>query len=153
MFKRESDEQAFEAMVEAEIAREAETKQKLADLIAKRKVEKVEGSTRTRGHATRVLRTQVDALRAMLPVFTLSEMVDLLAEAGIHVNYHSLRNFLIKHMPDEYRDFVAIGQGKGGFAPIPDHLRDAPMTDEEFGVTGPDDGGQPVEEVEIPEKK
>lgn len=132
MIRREHDERAFEEMVEAEMAREEETKRKLAELIVQRRAEKSEASTRTRGHATRVLRTKTDELRAMLPHFTLGEMVDLLAEADVHVNYHSLRNFLRKHLPEEYLEYVAIGQGKGGFAPIPEHLADAPPSPGEF---------------------
>ncbi len=143
MFQRDRDteKKAIQEMAEADMAREEETKQRLAELIAQRKAEKSESSTRTRGHATRVLRTKTDELRAMLPHFSLGEMVDLLAEADVHVNYHSLRNFLRKHMPDEYREYVAIGQARGGFAPIPAHLADAPMSPGEFGdadsSTGP----------------
>lgn len=136
MFRREHDERAFEEMAEADMAREDETRRKLAELIAQKKAEKAEASTRTRGHATRVLRTKTDQLRAMLPHFTLSEMVELLAAADVHVNYHSLRNFLRKHLPQEYLEYVAIGQGKGGFAPIPEHLADAPPSPGEFDRAG-----------------
>ncbi len=131
MFHRDADKRAIEEMAEADMAKEEETKRRLAELIAQKKAEKAEASTRTRGHATRVLRTKTDELRAMLPHLSLGEMVDLLAQADVHVNYHSLRNFLRKHMPDEYLEYVAIGQAKGGFAPIPEQLANAPMSIEE----------------------
>lgn len=131
MFKSRDDQRVFQEMAEADMAREEETRQKLAELIAQKKAEKAEASTRTRGHATRVLRTKTEELRAMLPYFTLGEMVDLLAEGGVHVNYHSLRNFLRKHLPNEYLEYVAIGQAKSGFAPIPEQLADAPISPEE----------------------
>lgn len=132
MFKSRDDQRVFQEMAEADMAREEETRQKLAELIAQKKAEKAEASTRTRGHATRVLRTKTEELRAMLPYFTLGEMVDLLAEGGVHVNYHSLRNFLRKHLPNEYLEYVAIGQAKSGFAPIPEQLADAPISPGEF---------------------
>lgn len=152
MFRREHDERAFDEMVEADMAREEETRRKLAELIAQKKAEKAEASTRTRGHATRVLRTKTDELRAMLPHFTLGEMVELLAAADVHVNYHSLRNFLRKHLPQEYLEYVAIGQGKGGFAPIPGHLADAPPSPGEFNQDQLPDASAPAAKKEKTEE-
>jgi len=136
MFKRdqESNRQFYEELAEAEVAREEETNRRLAELIARERAEQAEESTRTRGHATRVLRTKTDQLRAMLPYFSLGKMVELLAESGVHVNYHSLRNFLRKHMTEDYLEHVAIGRTM----PIPEKLRDSPISAAEerevFGV-------------------
>ncbi|PZR37946.1 MAG: hypothetical protein DI524_14595 [Ectopseudomonas oleovorans] len=49
----------------------------------------------------------------MLLGLSLKEMLDLLEQAGVLVSYHSLRTFLKKHLPAEYRECMAIGSSKG----------------------------------------
>ncbi|MCY1357646.1 hypothetical protein D9M69_441490 [compost metagenome] len=92
---------------------------RLKELIAKKKAEAMQGEhPRTRGHATRVLSPRIDQLKEMMVLgLSLKEMVELLAEAGVQVSYHSLRTFLMKHLAQPYREYMAIGSAKA----IPDY--------------------------------
>jgi hypothetical protein len=82
----------------------------IKDLLERKKAQDLDSACpRTRGHATRVLRPLLDDLREMI-VYGLSmqEIVELLAEGGAHVNYHSLRAFLRRHLPKEYAEHIAF---------------------------------------------
>jgi hypothetical protein len=108
------DKQNAHDAIEAMELREREVADRLKALIAKKRADALEGEhPRTRGHATRVLRPRMDDLRDMMILgMSLAEMTKTLAEAGVMVSYQSLRTFLIKHMPADYREFMAIGPGK-----------------------------------------
>lgn|GEM_PF-956358 len=121
MHKRPDDENTgmsdFEFFEEMRKQREREVDEKLDEAIAKKRAETL-GNTgqakRVRGHATRVLKPRIPKLRLLLQEnYNLGEITETLRQGGIEVNYHSLRNFIMKHMPEEYREFVAIGKNKG----------------------------------------
>lgn len=80
------------------------------DLLERKKAQDLAPAlTRTRGHATRILRPLLEELREMVAYgLSMQEIVDLLAEGGVHVNYHSLRAFLRRHLPKEYAEHIAI---------------------------------------------
>lgn len=111
---QDHDKQIAQEAIEAIELREKEVGDRLKALIAQKRSEAIEGEhPRTRGHATRVLRPRMGDLREMMVLgMSIMEMVNTLSEAGVMVSYQSLRTFLIKHMPSDYREFVAIGSGK-----------------------------------------
>lgn len=116
MFKRPEDEEDINAYLREMAEEEKAVTDRLRALIAQKKAEALEGtdSARTRGHATRVLRPRMAELRSMMLLgLSLKEMLDLLEQAGVMVSYHSLRTFLKKHLPAEYRECMAIGSSKG----------------------------------------
>ncbi|QHF04331.1 hypothetical protein N015_18725 [Pseudomonas asturiensis] len=121
MHKRPDDDNTsmsdFEFFEEMRKQREREVDEKLDEAIAKKRAEALEDggqAKRVRGHATRVLKPRIPKLRLLLQEsYNLGEITETLREGGIEVNYHSLRNFIMKHMPEEYREFVAIGKNKG----------------------------------------
>lgn len=116
MFKRPEDEEDIDAYLREMAEEEKAVTDRLRALIAQKKAEALEGtdSARTRGHATRVLRPRMAELRSMMLLgLSLKEMLDLLEQAGVLVSYHSLRTFLKKHLPAEYRECMAIGSSKG----------------------------------------
>ena len=116
MFKRPEDEEDIDAYLREMAEEEKAVTDRLRALIAQKKAEALEGtdSARTRGHATRVLRPRTTELRSMMLLgLSLKEMLDLLEQAGVLVSYHSLRTFLKKHLPAEYRECMAIGSSKG----------------------------------------
>jgi len=93
--------------------------ERLRELIAREKQGLSTGS-RTRGHARRVLLPRIDQLQEMMSIgLSIKGMVELLDEAGIQVNYHSLRSFLMKHTPEEYRKFCA-SNARAPVRPAPD---------------------------------
>ena len=116
MLKRPEDEEDINAYLREMAEEEKAVTDRLRALIAQKKAEALEGtdSARTRGHATRVLRPRMAELRSMMLLgLSLKEMLDLLEQAGVLVSYHSLRTFLKKHLPAEYRECMAIGSSKG----------------------------------------
>ncbi|WP_449106289.1 hypothetical protein [Pseudomonas mohnii] len=121
MHKRPDDENTgmsdFEFFEEMRKRREREVDEKLDEAIAKKRAEALGDAgqaKRVRGHATRVLKPRIPKLRLLLQEnYNLGEITETLREGGIEVNYHSLRNFIMKHMQEEYREFVAIGKNKG----------------------------------------
>lgn len=116
MLKRPEDEENIDAYLREMAEEEKAVTDRLRALIAQKKAEALEGtdSARTRGHATRVLRPRMAELRSMMLLgLSLKEMLDLLEQAGVLVSYHSLRTFLKKHLPAEYRECMAIGSSKG----------------------------------------
>jgi len=116
MLKRPEDEEDIDAYLREMAEEEKAVTDRLRALIAQKKAEALEGtdSARTRGHATRVLRPRMAELRSMMLLgLSLKEMLDLLEQAGVLVSYHSLRTFLKKHLPAEYRECMAIGSSKG----------------------------------------
>lgn len=116
MLKRPDDEENIDAYLREMAEEEKAVTDRLRALIAQKKAEALEGtdSARTRGHATRVLRPRMAELRSMMLLgLSLKEMLDLLEQAGVLVSYHSLRTFLKKHLPAEYRECMAIGSSKG----------------------------------------
>lgn len=100
---------------EAAERRDREISERLKGLIAQKRKDDLEGNgPRTRGRVNRILRPRMDSLREMMTLgMNIGEMGEMLAEAGIAVNYHSLRGFLIKNMHSEYREHLAIGLEKG----------------------------------------
>lgn len=116
MLKRPEEEENIDAYLREMAEEEKAVTDRLRALIAQKKAEALEGtdSARTRGHATRVLRPRMAELRSMMLLgLSLKEMLDLLEQAGVLVSYHSLRTFLKKHLPAEYRECMAIGSSKG----------------------------------------
>lgn len=116
MFKRPEDKEDIDAYLREMAEEEKAVTDRLRALIAQKKAESLEGtdSVRTRGHATRVLRPRMAELRSMMLLgLSLKEILDLLEQAGVLVSYHSLRTFLRKHLPAEYRECMSIGSSKG----------------------------------------
>lgn len=139
---QDHDKQTAQEAIEAIELREKEVGDRLKALIAQKRSEAIEGEhPRTRGHATRVLRPRMGDLREMMVLgMSIAEMVDTLAEAGVMVSYQSLRTFLIKHMPADYREFVAIGAGKA----IPTEMSQQEQESVERFLAG---AGKPKEEA------
>lgn len=121
--RRPEKEQATHSQVAVTNQRDREISERLKALIAQKRKDDLEGnSPRARGRAARVLRPRLDDLREMISLgMNIREMEGMLAEAGLMVSYQSLRSFLLKHMPAEYREHLATGSWKGnpGAARLP----------------------------------
>lgn len=106
---------------EAAEQRDREISERLKALIDQKRKDDLEGNgPRTRGRAARILRPRMDDLREMMDLgMNIREMEEMLTEAGLTVSYHNLRSFLIKHMPDEYREHLASGIPEAAMSPEP----------------------------------
>ena len=113
--RKPEKEQATHSQVAVTNQRDREISERLKALIAQKRKDDLEGnSPRARGRAARVLRPRLDDLREMISLgMNIREMEGMLAEAGLMVSYQNLRSFLLKHMPVEYREHLAMGAGKG----------------------------------------
>lgn len=131
MFKRPGETDALMEQVDEESQRMAE---RLQEIFEKKRAEDLAGGgARTRGYATRVLRPRIEQLRELVRYgLSIREISRMLTESGIEINYHSLRNFLKKHMPAEYAEYLSVE----AVQPIPQHLADAPPSPGEFDSTG-----------------